>query len=480
LKNQVFGNINGRILFGLLSLLINLLTFTTNCRAQISFEKVIDTLGSAQASCVQQTFDGGYILCGTSYLNGNDALFAKLDSLGGIEWIKSFSGLGIDGALFVSQLADSGFIALAHNNLGLNTRSWLIRLDRYGDSLWTQQYSLGSGSTEPFGMAISYSGHYAITGNYQTLPPLNSYDTFLILTDSNGQILYSDIYITSQGSQGMAVCNSLFGGYFVSGSKTITSNSSDILLIRTNSIGDTIWTKTYDGSYSEIAFSVNETSDNGCIIGGAQFNGMAFNMALIKTDSIGGTLWSKTFFDSVETFVRSVAQMPDDGYIIGGNIASTNTMADMYLVRTNSVGDTIWTRKFGGYQVDRCNNSSRTNDGGFILVGWTTSFGNGGIYVVKTDSLGNVLTTHTQELNPENIVRLFPNPNDGNFTLQFEQMIDEPYLLEVQNINGQILFSQMMMPALMQNVEVGFLPSGCYIVSMRFSDQRINRKLIIY
>ena len=92
-------------------------------KSQNTFEKVIDTLGSAGALCIQETFDGGYVYCGTSSLNGNDVMIVKLDSIGIIEWVKTYSGPGIEGAMYMEQLTDSGYMVNAVYDAGLFSKS---------------------------------------------------------------------------------------------------------------------------------------------------------------------------------------------------------------------------------------------------------------------------------------------------------------------------------------------------------------------
>ena len=104
-----------------------LLLFTFCCcsfaQAQNTFEKVIDTLGSGGALCIQETFDGGYVYCGQSYFNANDAMIVKLDSIGTIVWVKVYSGPETAGASFIKQTPDSGYMVNTFCDSGLISRS---------------------------------------------------------------------------------------------------------------------------------------------------------------------------------------------------------------------------------------------------------------------------------------------------------------------------------------------------------------------
>jgi len=105
-------------------------------------------LACASAHCVQETFDGGYVFCGKSDLGGNDVIIVKLDSIGTIEWARVYGGPSIEAASYIEQTPDSGYIVNAlYDGGGLNAKSWLLRLDVNGDTLWTQTLSAGFGST---------------------------------------------------------------------------------------------------------------------------------------------------------------------------------------------------------------------------------------------------------------------------------------------------------------------------------------------
>ncbi|MBK8847529.1 MAG: hypothetical protein IPO27_13700 [Bacteroidetes bacterium] len=120
-----------------LLLFLAIVTTYTLPAQQITFERIIDTMHCSSAECVQQTLDGGYIIAGITSNNNNDALIFKLDKYGAIEWIKQYGGNGQDGILGIIQLPDSTYIGCGVWDSGLNGQNWIIKLDKYGDTLWT-------------------------------------------------------------------------------------------------------------------------------------------------------------------------------------------------------------------------------------------------------------------------------------------------------------------------------------------------------
>jgi hypothetical protein len=117
---------------------------------------------------------------------------------------------------------------------------------------------------------------------------------------------------------------------------------------------------------------------------------------LVKTDSEGNTLWTRTFGGADEDVGNSVQQTVDGGYIIAGWTQSFGAGRHaVYLIKTNAYGDTLWTRTYGGTTGDWGNSVQQTSDGGYVIAGYTYSLGPGtpdydNVYLIKTDSLGNV------------------------------------------------------------------------------------------
>jgi hypothetical protein len=172
------------------------------------------------------------------------------------------------------------------------------------DTLWTKTF--GDSIHDDVGLTLQQTsdGGYIITGYRQSVYPPNESNLLLIRTDANGDTLWTKTYGEGIDVRGYSVQQTMNGGYIITGS----IEGNNVWLIKTDANGDTIWTKTFDGARGDT--SVQQTSDNGYIVCG-QWEGLS----LIKTNAIGDTLWTKTFRGSQGKDWGNSVQQANDGDI---------------------------------------------------------------------------------------------------------------------------------------------------------------------
>jgi hypothetical protein len=465
-------------------LAILFLFLTTALQAQITFEKVIDTLWAGPATCIQETFDGGYVLTGMTPLNGNDMMILKLDSFCNIEWNKIYGGPTIDFGGYIEQSPDSGYMVNGSYNFSNPGKNWLLRLDVNGDTIWTKQFSAGIGSTLPCennSMASINNSIYGMTGNYQ--PPNQFPDVFFQSISSNGVLLSNKIYPTPFSSDARAINKTFEGGFVITGEIGVTSTTNpDIYLIRTNAFGDTIWTKKYHKIQRQLGLDVVQTTDSGfalvCLLRGSTND----QIYLIKTDGAGDTIWTKTYDFNYNPVPRSLQQTDDGGYIITGECLNINFERSVFLIKTNAMGDTLWSRQFkaGGTSVNNFSYYVRqTKDKGYILCGLSTMMP-AGLYIIKTDSLGMVYsTTGIPEVNNPFSLNIFPNPNGGEFTLHAKGISKKGAPYKIYNANNQCVYSSDLVNNSDCSLNLSYLPNGLYFIVLYTDNKVFSRKFIL-
>jgi hypothetical protein len=206
---------------------------------------------------------------------------------------------------------------------------------------------------------------------------------YLIKTNAHGDTVWTRAYGPSS-NWGNSIEQTTDGGYIIAGGAYY-----DLYLVKTNASGDTVWTKDYGVPYYNEGYSVQQASDGGYVVAGYS----EFNVWLIKTDATGDTIWTRTYGGTDDDVGNSVRQTSDGGYIITGYTMSFGGGSlDVYLIKTNAQGDTLWTRTYGGANADEGLSVREMADGGYVIAGYSASFGAGGsdVYLIKTDSLGNV------------------------------------------------------------------------------------------
>ena len=309
------------------------------------------------------------------------------------EWNYTFGGPNIEYGFSVNQTADGGyFITGGTDSYGAGDFDiLLVKTDLNGTEEWSQTF--GGTSTE-----YGYSGKQTSDGGFIITGRTDSFgidgDVWLIKTDSLGDEEWNRTFGGSDYDVGYCVQQTTDGGYIITGNtESYGAGKYDVWLVKTDTNGAEMWNQTFGGEYFEYTNFIQQTTDGGYIITGRteSYGEGHYDIYLVKTDSSGTEEWNQTFGGDNFDFGYSVQQTTDGGYIITGWTLSYGAGTyDVWLIKTDNNGTEEWSQTYGGYYADEGNSVQQTSDGGYIITGETYNYGAGSsdVWLVKTDSNG--------------------------------------------------------------------------------------------
>jgi hypothetical protein len=340
------------------------------------FYRTYGEMENGEAFCVVQTSDGGYALVGFTQ-SRERAWLVKTDPDGNMEWNKTFE----DGsANSIVQTGDGGYvIAGSTSSFGAGGSDfWLVKTDSVGNVEWNKTYG-GSRDDSAKSMVQTSEGGYAIAGDTESYG-VSFTDFLLVKTDSLGNMEWNKTYDAIKGRDyAHSVVQTSDGGYALMGrTQSSVVEGFDCWLIKTDSSGEMEWNKTY--GYGD-PNALIQTSDSGYAMAG--FKGAISDFWFFKTDSAGNMEWNKTYGGLKSDYANSVVQASDGGYALAGAKEQTNMLLNtMWLVKTDSSGDMEWNQTYG---YGSAHSVIQTSDGGYAMAGYKNfqTF-----CLVKTDEVG--------------------------------------------------------------------------------------------
>jgi len=327
---------------------------------------------------------------------------------GFISFERIFGRTDSDGASSVRVTDDGGFI-LAGSTLLLGEEfgdATLIKLDQYGQLIWSQVYGIEDYS-ESFSEAIpTNDGGYIAAGSKANSDDNEPPDVWIVKTDASGTVIWDKTFGGNQNDGAADVITTSDGGYLIVGSyehDTAQRQDVDAYLIKLNASGNLIWEKRWGGELGEGAGCVRQTSDGGYVIAGSttSYGAGEHDGYLLKLNSNGNDVWYKTYGGTDWDKLGKVVLTDDGGYLIAGWTASFGAQArDVYLVKTDAAGNEQWHKLYGEVHKDGASDVIQTSDGGYLVVGslentFFSNYWRADGYIIKTDASGNELWSRT-------------------------------------------------------------------------------------
>jgi hypothetical protein len=373
-----------------------------------------------------QTKDGGYVLSGWTYPNGEpDAWIIKVSSNISItttsiptptttvprksqefkqisyveEWNRTFGGINDDWIRSVKQTLDGGYILAGYSGVfEAGEYVWLIRTDTNGIELWNKTFSRGADNVAS-SLQQTSDGGYILSG--YTRPDGGDYNAWLIKTDSHGNEQWNTTFGEKNHSWAYSVLQTVDSRYILTGFTRLNGGDYNALLIKTDINGNELWNRTFGGPNNDRISYVQQTLDGGYILAGhtISYGSSKRDAWLIKTDINGNEQWNRTYqnFSSIYQAASFVQETSDGGFIIAGVIMfaeAENT--DAWIIKTDKNGNEQWNKIVGGMGKDYAYSVQQTSNGGYIIAG-STDYGTNesNAWLRKIDANGTKLWNKT-------------------------------------------------------------------------------------
>ena len=294
-----------------------------------------------------------------------------------------FKGGGITQVWFGEQTSDAGFIVVGGPSV--------VKTDANGYLVWSKLYW---GPDIKCIHQTSDGGFVMVGDMYQGIP---DYDDGVILkTDSIGNILWAKTFGGVNFQLFHDFEQTRDGGYIISGRSADSATNYRLTLIKYDELGNQLWSK----CFRDIANpKIRQTEDGSYIVAGTTRGCGQHSGTLVKIDTLGNLLWTKDYCDTyIDDFnFRDIQLTTDGGYIISGRVRIPQTVffADLFLMKTDSVGSIIWQKAYAGTHYGSSDfwGVKPTPDGGYVAAGYSGDYGAtySDAILVKTDSTGNII-----------------------------------------------------------------------------------------
>lgn len=329
-----------------------------------------------------------------------------------IQWQKSLGGSGDDRAYCIKPCADGGYIAAGssgsagvvngdvagnHGNLDY----WVVKLKSDGMIDWQKSLG-GSGADIASAIAPSSDGGYIVAGYSNSTDGdvtgnQGGNDYWVVKLDATDNIVWQKSMGGSKTDRAQSIVV-VSDGYIVAGYSQstdgdvgLTQGSYDGWVVKLDNLGNILWKQKMGGAGWDDIYSIQTTADGGFIMAGssdsktgdfASNHGNA-DFWIIKADAGGNIMWQKLLGGTSAEYATFIQCTNDGGYIVSGYTSSTNSGdvganhggIDCWIIRLDGMGILQWQKLLGGPGNDNANCVQATADGGYIIGGYSAAAG---------------------------------------------------------------------------------------------------------
>jgi len=491
-----------------------LLTGNAMAQPDTLWTRCLGGTGVDNALSIAQTNDAGFITAGftesnngdvTGYHGGGDVWVAKQDAAGGLQWAKSLGGSNIDEASSVQQTTDGGYIIAGRTRSSNGDVSgqhgmddgWLVKLDGAGTIEW-QRCLGGSGTDYLRSVKQTADGGYVVAGganstNGDVHGGHGFTDAWVVKLDAGGDTLWTKCLGGSSDDELNTIMETSDGGYFVAGytgsedgDASGNHGAFDYWVARLDPSGSIIWQQCLGGSGLDVAYSASLTNEGGVVVTGYAYstNGDVSghhgdaDAWMVKLDGTGSLLWAECLGGSSNDVGYSVATTSDGGSVVAAKTSSINGdvsgyhggFSDGWVLKLDPDGDLLWQRCLGGSNSDQAWAVEQTADGGYAVAGqsWSTDGDVHGLHGSMEDAW--VVRFAAEPVSVHELGKptfdMAPNPTSGRVTINFDPTV-LPNAIRLVDPMGRVLIEQRITNTHgPMSLDIGHLSNGPYVVEV--------------
>jgi hypothetical protein len=313
-----------------------------------------------------------------------------------VSWAKTYGGVADDRAFYGLSTNDGYLVVGSSKSIVVNTTvGWVLRLNGNGDVVWNKTFLEGWGTELRY--AVNITDGFLLVGN--EFFASGQVSGYVVRIDNQGNLQW--IKNLAQGETGKLFSGiATVDGFVVFGlSSQSIGGKSSVWAVKLDVSGDVVWSRTFGGFVDSAARSGVLTQEGDCLMAGysdSKGDGN-YDFYLLDINSSGDIVWNNTYGGEGSQKAYSIAKA-NDGYVVVGDIQLPNSATDAWVLKVDLEGNVLWNKSVGGKDADSAAYATTSKDGGYLVAGFTFSFGEGNrdFWLFKISDSGKVLWSYTQ------------------------------------------------------------------------------------